>query len=162
MLTEMRTEGAALTSATLIERLGLDAGPAVSGYRDAVVAEATRRGLRVEHTLGHVHIGLELPATPQLTVGWRIGTGWCYLRRPGWGEPPDVGPTRYLRMDDPLEQALPVPEVVADWLCELAAGRDAGSAVGPHPVAEGSQIEALVGRLGRYRRRPVENVAAGR
>lgn len=161
MLTETRTETAALTPGTLIERLGLDAGPAVSGYRDAVVAEATRRGLRVEHTLGHVQIGLELPAVPELTIGWRVGTGWCYLRRPGWGEPPDVGPTRYLRMDDPLEQALPAPSVAADWLCELGAGRDAGSTAGPGPVVAGSQIEALVGRLCRYRKRPVNDRTEG-
>lgn len=152
MPTETRADDAALNSGTLIERLGLDAGAAVSGYRDAVVAEATRRGLRVEHTLSHVHIGLELPSVPELSIGWRIGTGWHYLRRPGWGEPPDVGPTRYLRMDDPLEQVLPAVETVVDWLYRLGAGRDAGSTAAPDPVTEPGQIEALVGRLCRYRR----------
>jgi hypothetical protein len=142
--------GGGLTSGLLIEELGLHAGPAVWGYRDAVVAAAADLGVTVDHDLGLVQIGLHLASAPGWAVGWRIDHGWYLVRQPRVGEPPAVGPTLYRIADDIVDQLVPAPSAVARWLHEVSNQRLVGTdhaEVGPVST---DQWATVLGRLRSY------------
>lgn len=149
-----------LTPTLLVESLGRRAGPAVWGYRDAVVAAAADLDLAVRHDLGLVQIGLVLASAPELLVGWRVDHGWYFVRRHGPGEPPATGPTRYRPATDPLDQLVPEPAAVARWLRALSRGHWLG--VEPTPVAVSpAGVRAVLDRLQSYPRSlegPIDSV----
>jgi hypothetical protein len=136
-----------LSPGSLVEELGLYAGPAVWGYRDAVVAAADDLGVTVDHDLGLVQIGLQLADVPRWTVGWRIDHGWYLVRRRQLGEPPPVGPTLYRVGSDLLDQLLPEPAVAAHWLHELSNHRLIGTGRAPDISCSSEQLATVLRRL---------------
>jgi hypothetical protein len=139
-----------LTPRLLIEELGLYAGPAVWGYRDAVVAAADDLGVTVDHHLGLVQIGLHLPGAPGWIVGWRIDHGWYLVRQPRMGDPPAIGPTLYRSAADPVDQLMPAPVAVAQWLHKISNQRLAGTEHGPEPTTSAHQRARVLSRLRGY------------
>ncbi|HEY3689956.1 MAG TPA: hypothetical protein VGL46_06590 [Pseudonocardiaceae bacterium] len=142
--------GIRLTPGLLIEELGLDAGPAVWGYRDAVVAVADGLGVTVDHDLGLVQIGLHLAAAPGWVVGWRIDHGWYLVRQPRVDEPPAVGPTLYRTASNVMDQLMPVPADVARWLHEISNQRLVGTEQRPDNTLSAQECAAVLDRLRRY------------
>jgi len=138
------------TSELLIEELSLYAGPAVWGYRDAVVAAASALGVSTDHDPGLVQIGLHLAGMPEWLVGWRIDHGWYLVRRPGIGGPPTIGPTLYRADPDPLDQLLPEPAAVAGWLHSLSTQRLLGTERHPDLALSAPQVATLRQRLRGY------------
>jgi hypothetical protein len=139
-----------LTPGLLIEKLGLYAGPAVWAYREAVVAAAANVGITVNHDLGLVQIGLELAGKPELQVGWRIDHGWYLVQRNVHGQPPAVGPTRYRPGADPLDQLLPEPNAVAQWLCDIDNRGRLGTVTRPNTSLTPGQTDTVLKRLHGY------------
>jgi hypothetical protein len=136
-----------LTAGSLVEELGLYAGPAVWGYRDAVVAAAGDLGITVDHDLGLVQIGLHLADVQGWAVGWRIDHGWYLVRRRQLGEPPPVGPMLYRAGSDLLDQLLPEPAEVARWLHELSDHRLVGTERAPDTAGSAQQLTTVLSRL---------------
>jgi hypothetical protein len=142
--------GGGLTSGLLIEELGLYAGPAVWGYRDAVVAAAADLGVTIDHDLGLVQIGLHLAGAAGWAVGWRIDHGWYLVRQPLPGEPPPIGPTLYRAADDIVDQLIPAPGAVARWLHEVSNQRLVGTGYAAVGVVSARQWATVLGRLRSY------------
>jgi hypothetical protein len=139
-----------LTPGALIEELGLYAGPAVWGYRDAVVSAADELGVTIDHDLGLVQIGLHLPSAPGWIVGWRIDHGWYLVRQPRLGESPAIGPTLYRSASDPVDQLVPAPGAVAQWLRELSNRRMVGTEHAPSATVSAQQRATVLHRLREY------------
>jgi hypothetical protein len=142
--------GLGMTPGLLIEELGLYAGPAVWGYRNAVVAAADDLGVTVDHNLGLVQIGLRLAGTPRWVVGWRIDHGWYLVRQPRMGEPPAVGPTLYRAAGGMVDQLMPAPTAVARWLRDLSNHRLVGTERPPDNTASAQEWAAVLGQLRSY------------
>jgi hypothetical protein len=138
-----------LTPELVIEELSLYAGPAVWGYRDAVMAAASALGVSTDHDSGLVQIGLHLAGRPDWLVGWRIDHGW-YLVCRRIGEPSAIGPTVYRADSDPLDQLLPEPAAVAGWLHGLSTQRLRGTERHPDVALSAPQLATLRRRLRGY------------
>lgn len=146
----MAREDLVLSPAMLIDELGVRAGPAVWGYRAAVVGAANDLDIDVDHGVGLVQIGLRLSHGSGLLVGWRVDTGWYFLDRPLRGEPPAVGPTGYRVGTDVLDQMVPEPAQVAHWLHRIAAGQSRGERPTRWRQLDEADVRAVLSRLCQY------------
>jgi hypothetical protein len=139
------------TPGSLIEELGLYAGPAVWGYRDAVTGEAEDLGVTSDHDLGLVQIGLHLANCPNWIIGWRLDHGWYLVRQPRIGEPPQTGPAFHRTAHDLADQLMPTPAAVAHWLRDLSNHRLADVGRAPAITAiSAQQRDTVLARLRAY------------
>ncbi|MCP3803776.1 DUF6292 family protein [Allokutzneria sp. A3M-2-11 16] len=127
----------------------LDRG--LAGYLNAVAdavgipAEATSFEISDTATayLGLPHRSRERP-TRDLMLVWSEGHGWAVAVEPGPGEPSAV--LAHLGS----EHVAPAPAVVARFVADVVAGREAGSAEPVFPTTTGRA--RLAQRLARYAR----------